>query len=640
MNATPDDMSERILKRFAKRLLRCPFDEELFDSKDGLCEHLSEIHANALRRIHPVPEQELTAEIERPLRMHQCPYCDFLVPELVGHNAITDIEHHIEKKHVTRGLSILIVDDQARIDQWMESQRPVIFECAEPDCKERWRTETLIAEHWVEEHCYLPSIEDVRRLLDADPYRFESLLEECLKAEEDEERSRMRQLPVADGYRIRHYPNVPRIRSRPSEYIVYVEGEKASVRQEDFDEMFAAEGIDAENDEPSNEPWTPQTVHLELRFCNIEGGFVPLVRELKRILPPFPDVGTIEVSWQDESGFFRCIVSKNERAIYTSDGRLKQAFEGLPSGVVLFITRVGHSRYEFRPKAKVHTVPNCKVFVPMEENRWRVETHDLELKWETSEAVFRHQSTFEEMDALHQEARQTGLSIRDAVHDYMRENAKDKAVSIKEVYEFVFWWMRTCSRAAVWSQFRKEHECYVRVGSGLYRFNESKPLPVVRVVHTVTADTRKGAERVMTGNRAPNTGISILIRWSAIPNQPRRDDQVIQFRDVGKTQAHFLASLFRAFGLEHEVSRRLMRLKMNRNVPLSRNPADFVKRDGGAPYASKRVPGTELYLCTHGDTPERIETIHRIVRELGFRSGSVDATVEEAPTLSDEWDSL
>ena len=230
----------------------------------------------------------------------------------------------------------------------------------------------MIAEHWVEEHCYLPSIEDVRRLLDADPYRFESLLEECLKAEEDEERSRMRQLPVADGYRIRHYPNVPRIRSRPSEYIVYVEGEKASVRQEDFDEMFAAEGIDAENDEPSNEPWTPQTVHLELRFCNIEGGFVPLVRELKRILPPFPDVGTIEVSWQDESGFFRCIVSKNERAIYTSDGRLKQAFEGLPSGVVLFITRVGHSRYEFRPKAKVHTVPNCKVFVPMEENRWRV----------------------------------------------------------------------------------------------------------------------------------------------------------------------------------------------------------------------------------------------------------------------------
>ena len=146
----------------------------------------------------------------------------------------------------------------------------------------------------------------------------------------------------------------------------------------------------------------------------------------------------------------------------------------------------------------------------------------------------------------------------------------------------------------------------------------------------------------MTGNRAPNTGISILIRWSAIPNQSRRDDQVIQFRDVGKTQAHFLGSLFSEFGLEHEVSRRLMRMRMNRDFPLSRNPADFVSQDGRTRYSSKPVPGTEpeLYLCTQGSTKERVETIHRIVRELGFRSGSVDATVEEAPTLSDEWDSL
>ena len=232
------------------------------------------------------------------------------------------------------------------------------------------------------------------------------------------------------------------------------------------------------------------------------------------------------------------------------------------------------------------------------------------------------------MDALDHEARQTGLSVRDAVHEYMREMAKDKAVSIKEVYEFVFWRMRTCSRAAVWSQFRREHECYMRVGPSLYRFDDSKTLPKVRVVHTATAGERHQQERVVTGERAANTGIQILVRWSAILNQPRRDDQVIQFRSVGQTQAHFIGSLFQEFGTQHDLSRRLMRLKINRGFALSCNPSDFVNQAGEVPYPSKQVPGTELYVCTHGATPERAENIYRIVRELGLPSDSVEVRIK------------
>ncbi len=36
MNPTQNDIGKKILKRFAKLLLRCPFHEELFDSIDGL----------------------------------------------------------------------------------------------------------------------------------------------------------------------------------------------------------------------------------------------------------------------------------------------------------------------------------------------------------------------------------------------------------------------------------------------------------------------------------------------------------------------------------------------------------------------------------------------------------------------------
>ena len=646
MNTTPDDMSERILKRLAKRLLRCPFDEELFDSKEGLCEHLLAHHSTDICRKQRMPKQEALGDIDRPSKLTFCGHClGNMVPHALGRNALSEIDRHIREAHPNPNgpavITMTFSSDPALIDRFIEDQvSPEVCVCSEPGCGELFNSEPNVAAHWADRHCYPPTIEGVRRLLETDPERFGALLEECLKAEHDEVRSRLRQQPVADGSLIRRYPNVPRIRSRPSEYIVYVEGERATVRQEDFDEMLATEGMDAENDAPSNEPWTPHTVHLELRFCNIEGGFVPLVGELKSILRRLPDGGTIEVSWQNDPEFFHCIVSKSERAIYSSDGKLKRAFEGLPSGVVLYITSVAPLRYEFRLKAKLHTVRDCKVFVSLGENRWRVETQNLELQWETGEGVFRHQSTFDEMDALHQEARQTGLSVRDAVYEFMRENAKDKAVKIKGVYEFVFWWMRTCSRAAVWSQFRKEHECYVPAGRGFYRFDESKPLPMVRVVHTVTSDPRQRAERVMTGNRAPNTGISILIRWSAIPNQPRRDDQVIQFRDVGKTQAYFLASLFRAFGLEHEVSRRLMRLRMNRDSRLSRNRADFVTQDGRTRYPSKQVPGTELYLCTHGSTPERADTIYRIVRELGFRPDSVEVRVEQAPTLRELLDTF
>lgn len=637
MTTTCDDTSERILKRLAKRLLRCPFDEEVFDSKAALKEHLEGAHSDEICGEKLIPKQDGLREIEPPTRLTFCGHClNFVVPNGPCRNATTEVDRHIRAEHPNpsgpRELKIRVTSDPDLIAQFIEADKFTrVFECSELGCSAISRTKLDAAEHWVETHCFCPSVEDVRKLMEADPERFGALLEECFKAELEQERTDRLCQRESDAYPVRHYPNVPRIRSRPSEYIVYVDGEKATVNREDYDEMLAIVGTDAENEDAPRDTWTRQTIHLDLRFCNIEDGYVPLTRDVKSLLPKDWDGKIIQVSWQDDPTLFDCVVNASKRAIYNADGKLKQLFAGLPSGVRLYITRAGESQYEFCLQAKRHTVPNCKVFTLTNTNQWKVETRDLELEWETGDSVFRHQSTFNEMPALYQEAQQTALSVRDAVYEYMRETARERAVSIKEVHEFVFWRKRTCSPAAVWSQFRKEHECYVREGPGRYRFDDSKPLPRVRVLPP-TAGIEPNAERVVTGERAPDSGITIEIRWSVILNQPC-PNQMIKFRDVGKTQAEFLRSLISVFGNEHPLTQRLLNLVMNRRFRLSRNPADFVSLDGRTQYGSKEIIGTGLHLCTHGSTDEKAKTIRRIVRELGLPNGSVEVTVKETPNL-------
>jgi hypothetical protein len=46
---------------------------------------------------------------------------------------------------------------------------------------------------------------------------------------------------------------------------------------------------------------------------------------------------------------------------------------------------------------------------------------------------------------------------------------------VRVVHDAVFLWMRTCSLAAVWAQFRAEHTCYVRAQPGwMRRFLKSR----------------------------------------------------------------------------------------------------------------------------------------------------------------------
>jgi len=418
--------------------------------------------------------------------------------------------------------------------------------------------------------------------------------------------------------------------SKQSESIVYIDG---LVRIADIELLLEYEGLDSEA-ETADEHFDGsknQQVHVDLRFCNILDGYIPLVKTVRSILPPLPEGGLIEVSWHDDPDvWFPCTVSKIKRAIYNLDRKLKALLKRFDYGVRLYITRVGSRRYKLAVKHQPHTVRDCKFFVPDEREGWRVEVRNATVEWETGNEVFRHQLTFEQMEALHAEARRTNLSVRDAVYKVMEQLRHLDRVHVRnDVYEAVFLPLRTCSLASVWAQFRPEHECYVRVSPGWYSFDPSKPFPMVRLMPRPERrpfEVEQVADRTRRGH---DSKIRIVVDWSLLnaqlANKNLPEKEFISDNSA-ETLANFLASLIDVFG--EPMAKRLMHVSVSRGHPLSSNPAvDFLNPEQERPYPHKPVPGTGLYVFTNTSNAEKRDDIRKLATELGFPAESVNVSI-------------
>ena len=473
-------MNDLVIERFARRLLKCPFDQQIFDSSNSALDlrlHLGKAHAGDISQHHRVRRTAGDEPIERPVVLYCCPRCEFVAPP---GDPLGSITRHITAKHPKPhgpvAISFRISKDEDVIGNFVEQQGSIEV-CVCTLCNEVFADVARTAEHWVQKHCDGElTVEEARHALDENPEKFRVALLECLvEVAEEEVRRRLSIREPDDGYQIRHSPNVPRVRSAPSESIIYVEHEPASFLDQEIDELFSYEGLDGEDYGPLGQH---QTVRVEIRFSNIEDGYIPLTKEVRSILPLLSDGEMIEVSWADRADTsFDCKVSKSKRAIYNMDGRLKDLFEDLPSGVWLHIEHSGSRRYRIWVRHSPHIVANCKIFIPTSTGGWDVVRRDERVEWETSDHVFKHQLTFEQMQALRAEAQQTGLRIKDAVYEVMKCLAQTDAVHVRDIYDAVFWRMRTCSLAAVWAQFRPEHTCYKRVRPGYYLFDPSQPRP-------------------------------------------------------------------------------------------------------------------------------------------------------------------
>lgn len=489
-------MSDVVFEHLARRLLKCPFDQEIFDSANSALSfrlHLADAHGAEICELSRITRQHSVDSDDRPRKLYCCLHCDFAVPE--SEDAYRVLHRHITDAHPNpRGpaiISLRTCEDEDVIDRFVEQQGTTeVCVCRNTSCNQRFADKSRVAEHWVERHNEeVVTVEEARRAVEASPETFRAALAECLaEVVEEELRRRLSIQEPDDGYSIHHSPDVPRVRSVTGESIIYVASESVSQLDREINELFEYEGLDRDDEGPLDQY---QTVRVELRFSNIEDGYIPLVKDVRRILPPLiVDGDFVEICWQDEpESWFRCKVSRSKRAIYNLDGRLKKVFEPLPSGVWLYIIRVETRRYKIDLKRQPHVVPNCKIFVADGLDGWNVLRRDEPVEWETSDHVFKHHLTLQQMDALYDEAQRTGLSIKDAVYEVMKRSAQTEAVHVRDVYEAVFRRMRTCSLAAVWAQFRPEHKCYERVQPGYYRFDPTKPRPPT--IHVISTRVRR-----------------------------------------------------------------------------------------------------------------------------------------------------
>lgn len=637
-------MTDAVIHRLAGKLWKCAFDDQLFDSVIGMGSHLIEFHGYRLCEKQQVLREAADQASEKPVRLSVCIYCQqggryFAIPRFPDWQADDGIIAHIDQNHLLPSgrpapHSFLTPHSAEEIDKFMEWQRwKDEYRCLE--CSERFDDLESCGWHWTEEHVKHAKPEDVHRVLQTDP---EQLYERfgdhfawaLVEAEAEEARSRTPNETPDDGYLIHHMPNVPRVRSRPGEFIVYVEGMLRRIREDVYEDLTPGERDDG--DELVEEEWIDgrqRVAKIELRFCNIVDGYIPRVGDVKKILPNpnrSPRVPIVQMAWQnDPKDYFPCKVTK--RAIYNLDGRLKNMF-GLHAGVHLYVTQVGPLRYQLSVRDQQDCVRNCKILKSDGKGGYRVVFEDKEIKWETGIDVFRHQITFEEMESLHAEARHTNLSVRDAVQKVMKRDAATHALSVREVWDIVFSF-RTCSLMGVWAQFRREHTCYRKIETGIdagkYIFDPSGKFPDVRLSPRTTQEAQSALEHDEA--RRANTSLRIVVHWSRILGNPCRDDE-LKDGSAGSVQARLLGSLLSKFP---EYTARMTQENVSR-FPLSSTPETcFRSSVGDRTYAKRKelVPGTQpqLFLCTHGSTTEKRRDILSLIERLGFPRGSVEVFI-------------
>src|SRR5437016_1348576 len=120
-------MGGTVIERLARRLRRCPFDQELFDRTNSALQlrlHLREAHSNEICPTHRIARLSSSEPEERPTKLYCCRDCDFATPYF------TEVVSHIQTEHPDpRGgpahIGFRISEDETVIDTFMERRESV-----------------------------------------------------------------------------------------------------------------------------------------------------------------------------------------------------------------------------------------------------------------------------------------------------------------------------------------------------------------------------------------------------------------------------------------------------------------------------------------------------------------------------------
>jgi hypothetical protein len=183
-------MTDAVLNRLAQRLLKCPFDDELFDSAASIESHLVECHEEQICQWIRVPMQVAEKDAERPTKIYICGVCRrFMVPNTAGRYPLGEIPRHIEDEHtdpsrLRPAVSILCSTDPEFIDRCVGEQDACA--CCGEGCNQVFSDVEAAVVHWTKEHVEHAKAEDVQRVLQANPEqfceRFDDVIAEVLAA--------------------------------------------------------------------------------------------------------------------------------------------------------------------------------------------------------------------------------------------------------------------------------------------------------------------------------------------------------------------------------------------------------------------------------------------------------------------------
>jgi hypothetical protein len=125
------------------------------------------------------------------------------------------------------------------------------------------------------------------------------------------------------------------------------------------------------------------------------------------------------------------------------------------------------------------------------------------------------------------------------------------------------------------------------------------------------------------GRAAPQT-LRIDVDWKA--NGRDHEKELILAPNAADVLVKFLGRVTEELG--QDALQKLSRIKINRGPLLSKVPnVEFMNQAQGKIYSHKRLPGTEYYVLTHSETPQKADDINRVCRVLGLSPGSVQVHV-------------
>jgi len=221
--------------------------------------------------------------------------------------------------------------------------------------------------------------------------------------------------------------------------------------------------------EVSLEEWEAikvEAISIELMFAHFFHGFLPYNDITKKVFNPKHKT----IVLRDASGReIRLKKSVEKRMFYNRNlSKFLQPFE-VYAGTLLYIKRIGMgNQYLVEFKEFPQVIKDCRIVkYDTSTKDLYYELKDLQVRYECTEPLFKSELRFQDLKALWEEARRSGLSIPDITYMEFKklyDRNYRKPVCFLDIYYKVFF-KRMCSPSAVWSVLQRNPKVFRYLGN-------------------------------------------------------------------------------------------------------------------------------------------------------------------------------